>query len=88
MSTTPRTDAAIVEVDVAFVGFEGLSSSPERFIEVDLARELERELAEAKKDTARLDWLDKHPVNPQRVYDLYNGWSYRAAIDAAMEGEK
>ena len=45
---------------------------------------LESELADAKKDTARLDWLDKHPVNPQRVYDIYNGWSYRAAIDTAM----
>lgn len=88
MSTTPRTDAAIVEVDVAFVGLEGLSSSPEKYIEADFARQLERELAEAKKDSARLDWLDKHPVNPQRVYDLYNGGPYRAAIDGAMGGYK
>jgi hypothetical protein len=43
---TPRTDAAIKEVDVAFDGADGLSSSPEKFIDPDFARMLEKENAE------------------------------------------
>lgn len=72
MSETPRTDAAIHMVDVAFVGADGLSSYPGESIEPSFARELERELATAieqrniyaaatlslREDRARLDWLE------------------------------
>lgn len=42
---TPRTDAEIREVDVAYEGFDGLSSFPEQYVSLDFARELEREIA-------------------------------------------
>lgn len=47
---TPKTDAAIVNVDVAYVSLDGLSSSPQEYVEVDFARELERENAKLRKD--------------------------------------
>jgi hypothetical protein len=52
MSTTPRTDAAIKDVDVAFLGYDGLSSAPEPYVEVDFARQLETELTEARAKLA------------------------------------
>lgn len=45
-SKTPRTDAAITIVDVAFVGFDGLTSAPEFYVSTEFARELELENAE------------------------------------------
>ena len=54
---------------------------------------LRAELAEAKKDTARLDWL-ADPTNSigivslPKKYVLNNLHCMRAAIDAAKEGEK
>ncbi len=45
MSDTPRTDAAVREVDVAFVGHWGLASEPQEFVPPEFARELERENA-------------------------------------------
>ena len=45
MSDTPQTDAAVREVDVAFVGHWGLASEPQEFVPPEFARELERENA-------------------------------------------
>lgn len=50
MSDTPRTDAAIREVDVAFVGHWGLSSEPQEFVAPEFARELERENAALREE--------------------------------------
>jgi len=44
VSDTPRTDAAIKVIDVAFVSYDGLSSAPEEHIDPAFARKLEREL--------------------------------------------
>lgn len=43
MSDTPRTDAAEKDVQVAYIGMDGLSSCPEKFVEPEFARDLERE---------------------------------------------
>jgi hypothetical protein len=83
MSDTPRTDAA-VQLSVA---------AGHNIVCPNFARQLERELAEAKKDTARLDWL-ADPKNTignvtlPRHHIMDHPDSMRAAIDAAMEGEK
>lgn len=45
MSDTPKTDAAVFTVDVAFVSHDGLASEPEEVVEPDFARQLERENA-------------------------------------------
>jgi len=45
VSDTPRTDAAVRDVDVAFVGHWGLSSEPQEFVSPEFTRELERENA-------------------------------------------
>lgn len=65
-SETPRTDAAIENIDVAFVGSDGLSSSPEPFVNVEFSRQLERELNEAKKMYSRL----RKSVNGMAPADL------------------
>jgi hypothetical protein len=55
VSDTPRTDAAVRDVDVAFVGHWGLSSEPQEFVSPEFTRELEREnaaLREACKPVA------------------------------------
>lgn len=49
MSDTPKTDAAVFTVDVAFVSHDGLASEPEEVVEPDFARQLERENAELRK---------------------------------------
>ena len=85
MTDTPRTDAAFQ-----------LSIAPgHNIVCPNFARQLERELAEAKKDSARLDWLERpqkitHYVNPFRdvVHRTNSGLPLRAAIDAAREGGK
>lgn len=59
MSDTPRTDAAVREVDVAFVGHWGLSSEPQEFVSPEFTRELERENAELRADKERLDFLQR-----------------------------
>lgn len=52
---TPLTDAAIKTIDVAFDGYDGLSSSPEQWVDPDFARDLERKLAAAQKRIAELE---------------------------------
>ena len=85
MSDTPRTDA--VETNSKF------PESGEYYLMTSFARELERELAEAKKDTERLDWLDKnmigsfgtlqHSGNPHPIHT----WSFEAPLHDNKEGE-
>jgi len=45
MSDTPRTDAALLTLDVAFTSYDGLASQPKEVVEPDFARQLERENA-------------------------------------------
>jgi len=60
VSDTPRTDAAVRDVDVAFVGHWGLSSEPQEFVSPEFTRELERENAELREDKEILDWMEKN----------------------------
>lgn len=84
MINTPRTDAEEANQTQRY----GC-----KMVKSDFARQLERELAEAKKDTARLDWL-ADPKNTignvvlPREYIMDNLDSMRAAIDAAMEASR
>ena len=64
MSNTPRTDAATVEVDVAFIGHDGLSSSPQRYVEVEFAQQLERELAALVRDARRFRRMERAHDGP------------------------
>lgn len=98
MSTTPRTDAELF--DPVHYSDQGGSSYGQMkraadgdYVPAELARKLERELAEAKKDSARLDWLAD--VNTKTGWVMLsrpiieaNMHCMRAAIDAAMEVEK
>lgn len=47
---------------------------------------LRRELADAKKDTARLDWLDKQHY--EYFPECHGKGTVRNCIDAAMEADK
>jgi D-hexose-6-phosphate mutarotase len=94
MSDTPRTDAAIVGQSSAFnrKGESGYMT----LVDVNFARQLERELNEAKKNTARLDWLEKQEVEVSTALEGAQLFGYnpvfaeepinvRNLIDAAME---
>lgn len=82
MSDTPRTDES--------AGFPCMNHevTAERLFEH--ARRLERELAEARKDSARLDWLEfRGPweawSEPCGEAEITLRAPIRAAIDAAMK---
>jgi hypothetical protein len=53
MSDTPRTDAK-----AQFFGFN--PDEGEEFVQIDFARELERENASLRADKERMDWLQKN----------------------------
>ena len=80
MSNTPRTDALEKvdrdEWDKYYK--EHTDDSFDEFLVYDIAREFERELAAAKADTARLDWLFQDA-------ELNLFFADRAEIDAAMK---
>jgi hypothetical protein len=85
MNDTPRTDA------VAIRGQSTAFPRASYFVDADFARELERELAAAREDKARLDWLQTDTV---RVGDVLAHFQYsvdvnlRTAIDAARKEGK
>lgn len=97
MSDTPRTDAAVRDVDVAFVGHWGLSSEPQEFVSPEFTRELERENAALRADKERLDWLEAsgepetYEDDPHAlvwyVFGETDQRSIRDAIDAARAKE-
>lgn len=77
MSDTPRTDA--LQDHTSKLGLNSI----ERLHDFrDFARQLERELNEAKKDKARLNWIFKNCIIKE--FDL--GWIHdsREEIDEAM----
>lgn len=85
MSDTPRTDAAEHNM--------GSVVEPHYVVDVEVARDLERELAGARKDAERYRWLRERHENT--VMDIYNSIPAMkpelldAEIDAAMkEGGK
>lgn len=91
MSDTPRTDAAVREVDVAFVGHWGLASEPQEFVPPEFARELERENAELRENKKRLlDAIDAVLCDPEGQACFGGTDADRAviqdAIDAARKG--
>ena len=80
MSDTPRTDALEkVDRDEWDKYYKGHTDDRfDEFLVYDIAREFERELAAAKADTARLDWLFQDA-------ELNLFFADRAEIDAAMK---
>ena len=62
MSDTPKTDSA------AFSPRTG--NQWEELVDADFARQLERELAEARRDAARYRWM-KMTANPGQPYDIF-----------------
>lgn len=89
-SDTPRTDAALRQTAAKF------TLGPQHVLIVELARQLERELEEARKDAERLGYLmTRHRSS---LYRMVTGETYhgvlagtdeyrtrmRAAIDTAM----
>jgi hypothetical protein len=74
MSDTPRTDAK-----AQFFGFN--PDEGEEFVQIDFARELERENASLRADKERLDWLQNATYWPHPPL----GEDIRAAIDAAQK---
>ena len=70
MSDTPRTDAK-----AQFFGFN--PDEGEEFVQIDFARELERENASLRADKERLDWLQNATYWPHPPL----GEDIRAAID-------
>jgi len=94
MSDTPRTDAAAVSSE--FVRRE-MDYYAHKFVLADFARQLERELAEARKDAERLNELQRRYIGADFMYGddkrtvLLFDWSgrsvtkdLRVAIDAAV----
>lgn len=83
MSDTPRTDKLATTI-AEYAGYDEV-------VTADLSRDLERELAEARKDTARLDWLEEEHYGVLvdcmgiRVGNSWHRSTYREAIDEAME---
>ena len=77
MSDTPRTDAAVRDVDVAFVGHWGLSSEPQEFVSPEFTRELERENAALRRDVYQC---------PPTSENSYEGFKWCDAVDE-MERE-
>lgn len=90
---------SMVGVAIDRLGAGELSDAEDLLL--DFIATLTRQLAEAQQDTARLDWLEKHPMSVPAVHDT-RGWqtkrasdlrSYgplptlREAINAAMEGD-
>lgn len=71
MSDTPRTDAAVREVDVAFVGHWGLASEPQEFVPPEFARELERENAALRADAERYRWIKRDNIGVHDVLELF-----------------
>jgi hypothetical protein len=70
MSDTPRTDAK-----AQFFGFN--PDEGEEFVQIDFARELERENTALRADKERLDWLQNATYWPHPPL----GEDIRAAID-------
>lgn len=93
MTNTPRTDA------VYSSSIPNICDHPDAVytVPVEFARKLERELAESRKDTERLDWLEKNctrAMNSERYLPRQVYWGggcdkgIRNAIDAACEAGK
>ena len=82
MSDTPRTDAEVFAVDVAFVSHDGLASEPKNVIEPEFARQLERENAALRSlvREAMTDHVD--------FYDLDKAEDYIARAKTALGEDK
>jgi hypothetical protein len=94
-SQTPLADAMRFQFMVGMLSPDLMAASPSKcatgsFVDYKFAAQLEKELAEARKDTERLDWLEQlHPwpafhdgrwINYRGLEDHA---TLRAAIDAA-----
>lgn len=97
MSDTPRTDAEVFAVDVAFVSHDGLASEPKNVVEPDFARQLERENAALREAFAKAEVLWKHAGrHGEKEFAYVSGYFHPgeiivfvdcAAIDAARAKE-
>lgn len=82
MSDTPRTDAECKDIR----GDAYITSVPEHgdYVDADFARQLERELAEAKIGAARYEYLRKlNPLEFQKMYleCLHMDLNFDAEVD-------
>ncbi len=78
MSDTPKTDAKAV-----FFGFN--PDEGEEFVQIDFARELERENASLRADKERLDWLETLDCDSPLWVHIADSTNLRAAIDRARK---
>lgn len=81
-SRTPLTDAVMKKMPATEIWVEDLDRL------ASFARQLETQLAEARKDTERLDWLENSSLeiyNPET--DSVSCYDLRQAIDHAMKGQ-
>lgn len=69
------------EVDVAFVSYDGLASSPEKFVEPDFARQLERENAALR--AALTTALGIEAIDDESLSELVS--RCKSIIDAARK---
>lgn len=91
-SETPRTDSEAMDVWNDGCGNREDMRPSGQYVEASFARQLERELAAARADSERLDWLEKHTqfefryigtgtyLDGQRNFAM--GCVLRAVIDA------
>jgi hypothetical protein len=84
---TPRTDEALENT-----AFENKNHPATDWVDASFARQLERELAEAKTDSLRLDWLTaRQDVRIIEKDESLGTWTAseilesRKSIDEAME---
>ncbi len=88
MADTPRTDAVYQEATKLGPGGWAIIPPGAGLCDPwELARQLERELAEARKDAQRLEWLMNGGIDRLPYRDHGAGPEFdlsRAAIDAAM----
>ena len=82
MSDTPRTDAEVFAVDVAFVSHDGLASEPKNVIEPEFARQLERD------NTALRSLLREAITDHVSPYDLPESEDYIARAKTALGEDK
>lgn len=86
MSDTPKTDAAVFTVDVAFVSHDGLASEPKEVVEPDFARQLERENAALRKTLADADVLYQYGRDDgRREWAVVETWIRRGDIVVRMD---
>jgi DNA repair exonuclease SbcCD ATPase subunit len=88
MSDTPRTDAAVFAVDVAFTSHDGLASEPKNVVEPDFARELERENAALRSLIDDPNAMHSHYLRECNGWEVWQAERIRRFQDASEQLEQ